>query len=227
MPRRRLRSGKLCDVTFGFRACSHCLQLKSYLEFHLSPSGAPVGWCQSCRNEAATASRRAAGVREKKYSIVVKDQKSCLNCLQMLDLSCFYPASRGLGGVASYCKPCFKLLFPCDREKAKAATARYRVKHRERALAAHRIRQHERRHRIEVTADGSVTEAFLIQLYAQPNCFYCNKPVSESNRTADHRVPLSKGGPHTAANLVMACCTCNCSKADDSESAFLRRLYND
>lgn len=50
-------------------------------------------------------------------------------------------------------------------------------------------------------------------------CVYCG----ESNRkvlTVDHVVPQSKGGPNTWGNLVTACRSCNCEKADLSVKEF-------
>lgn len=43
-------------------------------------------------------------------------------------------------------------------------------------------------------------------------CFWCGFP---SNRLEqDHIIPLSRGGPHTASNIVPACRSCNASKND-------------
>jgi len=44
-------------------------------------------------------------------------------------------------------------------------------------------------------------------------CAYCGVRFSEKTRpTQDHVIPLSKGGPHTASNIVPACRSCNCRK---------------
>lgn len=40
-------------------------------------------------------------------------------------------------------------------------------------------------------------------------CAYCGK---RGRMTQDHITPLSKGGHHSATNVVPACMTCNCSK---------------
>ncbi|MFE0187713.1 HNH endonuclease [Streptomyces sp. NPDC058989] len=39
-------------------------------------------------------------------------------------------------------------------------------------------------------------------------CAYCEGPAEE----LDHVVPLARGGPDTAANVVAACRSCNASK---------------
>jgi 5-methylcytosine-specific restriction endonuclease McrA len=48
-------------------------------------------------------------------------------------------------------------------------------------------------------------------------CYYCGSPAN----TADHLVPLSKGGTHDEYNLVACCHACNSGKRD--RSVFLRR----
>lgn len=48
----------------------------------------------------------------------------------------------------------------------------------------------------------------LIKIYNSP-CFYCG---SFSNITADHIIPVSKGGRHSVGNLISACKSCNSSK---------------
>jgi 5-methylcytosine-specific restriction endonuclease McrA len=42
-------------------------------------------------------------------------------------------------------------------------------------------------------------------------CYYCKK---KRQLTMDHVIPLSKGGKHTASNIVPACLSCNSSKHD-------------
>lgn len=43
-------------------------------------------------------------------------------------------------------------------------------------------------------------------------CAYCGEKPKKL--TMDHVIPLSKGGPHTASNIVPACGSCNSSKND-------------
>lgn len=46
----------------------------------------------------------------------------------------------------------------------------------------------------------------------QYRCVYCGKRA-KGKLTQDHIPPLSKGGSHTASNIVPACCSCNSRKA--------------
>lgn len=82
----------------------------------------------------------------------------------------------------------------------------------------------ERRHKVKVSSDGTVTVEFLTALYNQTACHYCKQETVSQARTADHVIPLSKGGAHSAANLVMACSTCNSSKRDKSAGEFISTL---
>lgn len=44
-------------------------------------------------------------------------------------------------------------------------------------------------------------------------CYWCSTVAPKKERHADHIIPLSKGGAHSAANLCAACATCNRSKS--------------
>jgi 5-methylcytosine-specific restriction endonuclease McrA len=55
-------------------------------------------------------------------------------------------------------------------------------------------------------------------------CFYCGVVFAADGphaRTADHRVPRSRGGHDGLANLVFACRACNERKADTPEDEFV------
>jgi 5-methylcytosine-specific restriction endonuclease McrA len=50
-------------------------------------------------------------------------------------------------------------------------------------------------------------------------CYYCSIPLTKvpgdrSIWQIDHRIPLSKGGSNTTANIVASCAFCNISKGD-------------
>lgn len=47
-------------------------------------------------------------------------------------------------------------------------------------------------------------------------CFYCGMSLTWNSKTVDHVIPKSKGGPHRAWNLVIACQPCNKAKGDSS-----------
>lgn len=54
------------------------------------------------------------------------------------------------------------------------------------------------------------------------SCLYCNVKLYEDNTTADHIIPVSKGGNNTKINLLACCKDCNEERADFE---FYRYLY--
>jgi 5-methylcytosine-specific restriction endonuclease McrA len=61
----------------------------------------------------------------------------------------------------------------------------------------------------------------LLLAYAY-SCGYCGDWTQPL--TADHRVPLSRGGSHSIDNLIPACRACNSRKGSLTELEFLARL---
>ena len=51
-------------------------------------------------------------------------------------------------------------------------------------------------------------------------CHYCSNPAT----TADHIIPVSKGGGHELSNLLPACVRCNSGKQD--KTLIRLRYYN-
>lgn len=43
-------------------------------------------------------------------------------------------------------------------------------------------------------------------------CYYCEEKFEKEELTADHKIPVSKGGKSTKSNIVIACKTCNINK---------------
>jgi 5-methylcytosine-specific restriction endonuclease McrA len=43
---------------------------------------------------------------------------------------------------------------------------------------------------------------------------YCSDRITEENRSFDHIDPVSRGGEHSLANLVVCCQACNSGKRD-------------
>ena len=69
--------------------------------------------------------------------------------------------------------------------------------------------------------DNTATEEFISELYANENCYYCGKLTPLNERSQDHKIPISRGGIHSANNLVMACIYCNKSKFNNTDKEFI------
>lgn len=200
--------------------CTKCGESKDAHHFQLY-KGKPAGQCRSCKTEAMKKLRAAQGISVRKFSTIMDGRKLCMHCNQMVSIELFSPSKRGLGGISAYCKPCTLVKFKPTKEEMKNRTANYRKNNKPRWLSLHRLAQFRRRCTIAITSDGTVTDEFLYSIYETEFCYYCHKLTERSERTADHKTPLIKGGGHTASNLVMACFSCNSSKSSKTEKEFL------
>lgn len=69
--------------------------------------------------------------------------------------------------------------------------------------------KHARRRCMDQARIRRIPKSYIIKLRTLP-CTYCGGPGG----TADHVIPISRGGFHTEGNLVPACRSCNSSKRD-------------
>lgn len=53
-------------------------------------------------------------------------------------------------------------------------------------------------------------------------CIYCKNKVTKKNATADHIVPISKGGNNAKVNLIVCCEDCNGERGDQDFYEYLR-----
>lgn len=203
------------------KLCSKCKTKKPFESFSPQKSGKfkLSSWCIQCKREKQQERRRQGGIAAKPIPIIIDDNhKECLMCKEILHIENFRPNKRGRLGRGAYCLLCEKKysqsyhLKPGRREKTKLSTRKYRDNHREHWRTLHRINMFQRRHKIAAQSDNTVTEEFMIKLYQKEYCCWCEKFTPMEERTAEHIIPLTKGGKHSIFNLDMACITCNSSK---------------
>ena len=58
------------------------------------------------------------------------------------------------------------------------------------------------------------------ELKGKHQCYYCKKPLRDSEVTIDHLYPEAYGGISVTNNLVPACKLCNNTKADMNEQEY-------
>lgn len=61
----------------------------------------------------------------------------------------------------------------------------------------------------------------FIQKNKGTKCPYCGKKLNMKNATADHIIPISKGGNNSQINLIVSCFDCNNERGD---TEFVRYL---
>jgi len=75
-------------------------------------------------------------------------------------------------------------------------------------------------------APGKYTQQEWLRLLAQYRyrCAYCNRKLTRKSASADHVLPLSRGGTNWIANIVPACLPCNQRKNFLTAQEYLKRL---
>lgn len=189
-------------------------------------------YCRACVRYHNRKHAEKKGIPEKFIPLIAPGMKQCAMCKDMKSLTEYSNSKRGRFGKSAYCKPCASLyqLGYITHETRRERTRLYRENNKYWWRFLHRLHQFNCRQLIKKTADGSVTKEFLQTLYDEVECYYCKEEVSEDRKTMEHKHPLVKGGAHSAHNLVMACLSCNSSKAGKTEQEYiiyLKRKGND
>jgi len=97
-------------------------------------------------------------------------------------------------------------------EKRLGQERRYRRKHGEKVRTKNSNQQARKRKR---NAPGTFKDADIQAQYALQGglCFWCSATLTDK-WSIDHVIPVNRGGPNWAWNLVCSCLSCNSSKHD-------------
>lgn len=201
------------------KTCSKCHREKDENLFSRTKKRGAGGWyynsqCNPCRVEG---NRVSTGAKKKRLSVLTSTTKECTVCWSVLPHESFSLASRGSGGLATACKPCNNLRIK-DPEKVRQATTKYRVTHRFKYLAAHRVTQYNRKNLIKIVADGTLTEDVLKGIYDESLCCWCKEETPPEERTLEHVRELNNGGIHGVSNCDMACFSCNSKRLNKEDN---------
>ena len=173
--------------------------------------------------------------------------RTCYECRERLPLDRFPKDKRSPRGHRRNCKRCHNAAetarYQADPEAARERMRRYREEDPARARAVDNARYErnkderiaraiESSHRRRARQQGGKFERGLtvpaLRKRDGDRCFYCSVEMvfgvfGKSERpdamaTLEHRLPISRGGGHTADNVVLACWRCNISKGAKTEA---------
>lgn len=104
-----------------------------------------------------------------------------------------------------------------NKDRIREAKRAYRNANRD-AIRALNNRRKARERNVEISDLTAQQWVDIIATY-ESRCVYCG--CSPERITMDHVIPLSKGGNHTASNVVPACGPCNYAKSDGDAPPFV------
>lgn len=176
------------------QTCTNCGETKPRKEFYSEKRRGYLSYCCSAR--------RSWNEIERDIS---EQMKTCFECGLRLPFDEFTDGGNGRDGKKPYCK-C------CDAARMKSYSDRP-----------------ERMELIRASDDGTLSVKVLSAMLREAtHCWHCGTemttsyPVTRSNKTIDHDVPLSRGGKHSIDNISILCLGCNSSKQDRTMSEFAK-----
>jgi 5-methylcytosine-specific restriction endonuclease McrA len=119
-----------------------------------------------------------------------------------------------------------------ERESNKRTNEKFRDKYNAKARekynnspiakAKHRSRKHKRKAlMINATIGTDYAIAYRVILAKAKKCHWCGRVISKGDLDVDHVLPLSRGGAHSAFNLVASCSFCNRSRGAKTTQEYL------
>jgi 5-methylcytosine-specific restriction endonuclease McrA len=188
------------------KTCVRCKQELPHSEFHKArnrPDGL-YPYCRPCnrqwredRKRADPEAYEARRARKREYDAVYNEKHRAKKAAQV------------------------KARYERKAEEVKANIKRWQSENKERVNAYKKANKQNRRAAQEVGISGA--ELHKWQSEQPKKCYWCGCGCKR-NYHVDHYVPLSKGGKHELANLVIACGPCNLRKNAKDPLDFAREI---
>jgi 5-methylcytosine-specific restriction endonuclease McrA len=176
------------------QTCTACGQTKPRAEFYSERQKKYLPYCCSTRRNADEIQRD-----------IDEQMKTCFGCGLRFPFDEFINSPQSRDGKRPYCK-C------CDAARLKVYSDKP-----------------GRTELIKQTDDGTLSIGVLSNMLRNADsCAHCgvkmttSYPVTRTNKTIDHDVPLTRGGKHSISNIAILCFGCNSSKQDRTMAEFSR-----
>lgn len=222
------------------KICSKCKSNTSLEDFpkRQSSKDGRDRWCKECHKKNGIKNRQ--DLRNKNLNNPSQiTHKKCSSCDLNKEVECFKKSKTTSDGYRSYCILCRK-----NKQKEKYATdeqfrideskrhAKIYLKNSKKIIDRHNkwakenpllcLQQANKRRAKKAGVEFSNFDLNLINEKYNNSCIYCEK--TDGTFHYDHLMPLSKGGPHTIENIVLACESCNCRKHASTLEEWKERL---
>ncbi len=141
--------------------------------------------------------------------------RTCNKCKRTKPIGSFHRDRSRPGGRAYMCKPCQAAQHKkYHRRHKRRKGARLRRAQRAITMPGHDIAIHENSRSKAAGVPGTFTgaEFYALCLRNGFRCLMCGKRFRPTGLTADHIVPISKGGVNFISNIQPLCGRCNSSK---------------
>jgi len=115
--------------------------------------------------------------------------------------------------------------FDAHPEKRKEYHDKWKADHPERIRAFWKDNTNKRR-AMKASADGSYSYPEFLSICDASGwlCVYCGCRLDVKTSTADHMIPLSRGGANDISNIALSCMSCNSKKHDKTVAEFMEYL---
>ena len=197
-------------LSIDSKACSWCSEVKPFSEFYKVKSSVCANRLHSqCKTCVCQISRHTRN--PEKYSMPKRNKrqtKICPICKKNKSFSEYSPRQRKktLDGISSWCKKCQAKTQKVRRIKYPPKKQKYSPSHNKAHLSNRRSRKNK--------AGGSFTALQWdeLKLFHNFTCLCCKRTESDISLTADHVIPVSKGGTSNIVNIQPLCQSCNSKK---------------